>query len=157
MWFNNGTETRSHQIYEQQLTLINMGYYFHVWNSEILKPLIYGLKFSVIRLISEFLKVALFVKLIADYFYFSNHLIFMYFMINKVLTTFVAHFSESEIHNNCYFHVNSFNIYAKVISYYAKQWLRGDFIFIKWLKEKKVYTKLLYIIFCYLFHLKSVF
>ena len=110
MWFNNDTETKSHWIHEQQLIFININYYFHVWNSKILKPLIHDLKFPAVRPVSEFLKIAFFIELIADCFYFSNHLTPVYFVINEVLTIFMTHSLESEIHNDCYFHVDSFNI-----------------------------------------------
>ena len=151
------TETKSHWIHEQQFILINMSYYFHVWNSKILKPLIHNLKFPAIKPISKFSKIAFFVKLIADCSYFSNHLTPVYFVVNEVLTTFVTHLPESKIHNDYYFCHDPFNIYSRIVSHYARQWLRGDFTFIKRSKEKKVYTKLLYTILCHLFHSGTAF
>ena len=155
MWFNNDTEIKFHWIDKQQLTLINIGYYFHVWNFKILKSLVHSLKFPVIRLVSEFFKVVFFIKSIADCFYFLNHLISVYFVVNKVSTIFMTHFLRSKIHNDCYFHVDSFNIYLRVVNHYARQW--GGFTFMKKLKEKEVYTKLLYMILCCLSHLKTAF
>ena len=134
-----------------------MGYYFHVWNSKILKPLVHSLKFSAVRPISKFPKIVFFVELIADCSYFLNHLTPVYFVINKVLTTFMTHLSESEIHNDCYFHPGPFNICARVVSHYARQLLRGGFTFMKWSRGKEVYTKLLYIILCCLSYLGTAF
>ena len=151
------TETRSHWIHEQQLTLINMGYYFHVWNFKILKSLVHSLKFPVIRSVLKFLKIVFFVESIMNCFYFLNHLIPVYFVINKILTIFMTHLLKSKIHNDCYFHHDLFNIYSRVVSYYAKQWLKDNFTFMKRLREKEVYIKLLYTILYHLSHLKTAF
>ena len=149
------TEIKSHWIYEQQLTLINMGYYFHVWNSKILKPFVHSFKFPAVRPVPEFLKVAFFVELIVDCFYFLNHLTPVYFVINEISTIFVAHFLKSKIHNDCYFHSGSFNIYSRVVSHYVRQW--NGFTFMKRSRRKEIYTKLLYTILCHLSHLRTVF
>lgn len=98
-----------------------MGYYFHVWNSKILKPLVHGLKFPAVRPVPKFPQVAFFVESIADCSYFSNHLTPVYFVVNEVSTAFVAHPPGSEIHNDCYFRLGPFNIYSRVVSHYAGQ------------------------------------